>query len=230
MQTSPATVGRIQSIARDTLELTLWPDVTLRFLAGQFVMVTIPEAGGTDQRAYSIYSDPAEEQHIVLVVRLVPGGKASEYIRSLRVGQRVAFRGPFGRFVLDEGAGPIRMLATGTGLVPFRSMLEVAARKTDPRCFRLVYGAREQHDVFGLDHLDRLQRVLPDFRYTASLSRPIDGWEGAEGRVNEQLAEHPPEAPGQYYLCGNGSMIGEVRARLAARDIPKAAIHFERFD
>jgi len=230
MQTSSATVGRIQSIARDTLELTLWPDVTLRFLAGQFVMVTIPEAGGTDQRAYSIYSDPDEEEQIVLVVRLVPGGKASEYVRNLRVGQRVEFRGPFGRFVLGEGDGPIRMIATGTGLVPFRSMLEVAARKADRRCFRLLYGSREQHDVFGLEHLDRLRSELSDFTYTACLSRPIEGWRGAEGRVNEQLAERPREAPGQYYLCGNGSMICEVRARLAAREIPKAAIHFERFD
>jgi ferredoxin-NADP reductase len=117
-------------------------------------------------------------------------------------------------------------LATSTGLAPFHSMLSVAARTGDQRRFRLLFGCRDEGDVFGVERLEYFKSVL-DFEYTICLSGPNAGPSYAAGRITAHLPTL--NVADQYYLCGNGMMIAEARENLKAAGLDRKRIHFEKY-
>src|SRR5207237_8986170 len=97
-----------ECVARVTTTRALTPDVlevdlamvepaTLAFDAGQWVSVPL---GPKTVRAYSIASSPRPPASITLSADLAPGGIGSAWVRGLRPGQDVGFKGPLGGFVL----------------------------------------------------------------------------------------------------------------------------------
>lgn len=117
-------------------------------------------------------------------------------------------------------------LATTTGLAPFHSMLQGAARNRDPRPFRLLFGCREEQDVFALAELDALRDRL-DFAYKVCLSRPSPDTAREPGRITAHMPAPDPAA--RYYLCGNGAMIADAREHLKAAGVDRKRIHYEKY-
>ncbi len=226
---SIATLTEITPVARDTNVYHFLLDEAIPFRPGQFVNLAVPGAKPAGERSYSVYSDPLDPSRLDLAIKLLEGGAASEYLRVSRPGDRMAFRGPFGVFTLADAPGPFWFLGTGTGLAPYRSMLEEAARAGDSRSFRLLFGVRDEEDVFAVDHLDRLVATLPDFQYTLCLSRPSPAWTGFKGRITQRLADATPDTSAHVYLCGNGPMIDEGRAILTAAGFDRKHVHFEKY-
>ncbi|HTL12150.1 MAG TPA: phenol 2-monooxygenase, partial [Bdellovibrionota bacterium] len=69
--------------------------------------------------------------------------------------------------------------------------------------------------------------------HVTCLSRPTPGWEGFTGRVThylESLGDRFDWAGTDFYLCGNGDMIKEVKALLMERKgVAKEAVHVEKY-
>src|SRR4249919_3295945 len=111
--------ARTKSIVLDAAD---WPG----HLAGQHVDVRLTaEDGYQAQRSYSIASGP-EDEHLVLTVERLDDGEVSPYlVGELRPGDELELRGPIGGyFVWNQSlAGPLLLIAGGSGIVPFRSML-----------------------------------------------------------------------------------------------------------
>jgi NAD(P)H-flavin reductase len=206
--TSPITSHRL--LTTDMLELVLAKPAGFLFQAGQFVQFEIPDLASATPalRSYSIASAPAAE-HLLLYIKIVPGGKASEYLRKMRVGESISFRGPEGRFVVvPEQAAVKTFVATGSGIAPVISILEDEAAKPYPSRMHLVFGVRHENDVFCKERLETLVSRCPSFSYALTLSQPSDDWTGARGRVTEHVANLPKE--GNWYLCGSLPMVKEA--------------------
>lgn len=228
-QSRAAVLAQIRAVARDTFVYRLELEAPLSFQAGQFVNVTVPDAKPRPERSYSIYSSPLDPRVVYLCIKLFPGGAASEFLRARKEGDRLDIRGPYGVFTLRDSPDPIVLVATGTGIAPFRSMLLDAGRAQDARRIRMYFGVRSQEDLFALDDLEALRRTLPDFDYRLCLSRPGPGWTGYVGRVTTALAEDYPAPTERFYLCGNGAMIEETRELLRSRDLDRKRIHVEKY-
>src|SRR5437588_6051270 len=103
-------------------ELPYWPGHS----AGQHVDVRLTaEDGYQAQRSYSIASSP-EDEHLVLTVERLEDGEVSPYlVDELRPGDELELRGPIGGYFVWEAStgGPLLLVAGGSGVVPFRSML-----------------------------------------------------------------------------------------------------------
>jgi ferredoxin-NADP reductase len=110
---------RVKSIVLDPPE---WPG----HRAGQHVDVRLTaEDGYQAQRSYSIASAP-EDEHLVITVERLDDGEVSPYLADdLRPGDRLELRGPIGGYFVWEAAlgGPLLLVAGGSGVVPFRSIL-----------------------------------------------------------------------------------------------------------
>ncbi len=203
------------------------------FRAGQFITFKVPAGEGkTTPRSYSIASPPYLEGEFVLCVKLIPGGKASTWFGTLAPGTKVPFRGPVGKFVLDNAAEADHLLfvGTGTGVAPLRAMILDLLRKGEKKRLTLYFGVRHIADVFYLDEFKALKEKHPNFDFVVTLSRPEnDSWTGPKGRVTD-LVQALPDVKGlEVYICGSNDMIQEVKAVLLGKGINEDRVRYEKF-
>lgn len=204
------------------------------FRAGQFVMLHVPVEGAPKPalRAYSIASTDARKNGFRLVFKYVDGGVASKYVWSLKEGEMLDFTGPFGRvFFKEPPTEQIVMLNTGSGISQHFCFLESNLQKYPNLKYRLLFGVRHETDIYYREELDRLKAALPHFEYDFVLSRPTETWQGLRGYVQNHIDRYDYlKTPTTFYLCGNGAMIKDVKAKLAAEQFDASLILAEAFD
>ncbi|MDX9755564.1 MAG: ferredoxin--NADP reductase [bacterium] len=173
------------------------------------------------RRAYSIASSSQEKEYIEFYITLVRSGELTPRLFHLPIGGRL-YLGPkaTGLFTLDKvhDEKHVLLIATGTGLAPYVSMVRTQLHDYPQRLFVVVHGARHSWDLAYRDELRSLQRYCPNLRYIPSIT---DGktdftWKGNIGRIqtlfenNIVNKEVPIEiTPDQFnvFLCGNPAMI-----------------------
>ena len=140
---------------------------------------------------------------IELLFNLVPDGPGSTFLFSLKNGDPVSFRGPAGTFVLrDYPERRLLFVATGTGIAPIRSMIH--ARLPSPTPVTLIWGLRNERDLYYQDELAELAEQFPEFSYTVTLSQPSPSWAGAVGRVQSHIDPHIANVDDlAVYVCGS---------------------------
>src|SRR5262245_55445687 len=97
-----ARVDLIEEHAEDTHSIFLTLDEPLDFKAGQFISCLLPLGGERVNKPYSLASDPDEPEYVEILYNLVPNGAASRYLHDLKLGDTIAFTGPWGTFTLDD--------------------------------------------------------------------------------------------------------------------------------
>lgn len=198
------------------------------FKAGQFFLLDVEDGQANATRAYSIASAPSNKDFFSLAVRLVPGGRASEYLRTMEVGHELHFQGPFGHFFLKDSTKDVVMIATGTGIAPFMGMIPSLFEKGWDRPLTLYFGVRFEEDLFYVDELRAWEKKHPNFKAVIAVSRPTEKWTGLSGRVTEHFGDFDPENT-QVYICGNGDMVKNVKGMMEAKGIARADLNFELF-
>ncbi|HMX91048.1 MAG TPA: FAD-binding oxidoreductase [Nitrospira sp.] len=225
MNTFTAEVSRIQDLTHDVraIELRLLEPASITFKAGQFVSFEVPKEGHPRPvtRPYSIASPPEQRERILLVLNLVQGGPGSNYLFSLREGNRTSFKGPAGAFYLrDDGTKDLCFVATGTGIAPVRSMILTQLQRQPDRPVTLFWGLRSQRDLYWQDEWAALAAIHPHLTVVTTLSRPEPGWQGASGRVTALVEERITSVRNlAVYLCGGNGMIKDVTARINAKGL-----------
>jgi CDP-4-dehydro-6-deoxyglucose reductase, E3 len=224
MQSFRARVTVVEDLTYDVREirLTLVDPSGICFAAGQFVSFEIDRPGSPfpATRPYSIASSPRERTSIELVLNRVPGGCGSSYLFGLQSGDDTTFKGPVGSFTLRDNARDILFVATGTGIAPIRSMLWALADAGSTRRITLYWGLRSERDMYYEEELALLRNRLARFSSTTTLSQPSGRWRGAVGRVVPLIVnEMTSVANLDVYVCGNGSMIRDVRDAIRRRGL-----------
>jgi NAD(P)H-flavin reductase len=232
METYTARVSRIRTLTHDVreIELTLQEPGEIHFTPGQFVSFAIDRPGFPfpAARPYSIASSSTRRQVVELLLNHVRGGPGSEYLFGLREGHLTQFRGPAGTFTLPASHRDLLLVATGTGIAPFRSMLWSLADTSSLRPISLYWGLRSERDLYYQDELTSLRRHLRHFSFATTLAKPVGAWQGAVGRVS-LLIEHRIHDVSNLdvFLCGNAAMIHDVREILRNRGL--CPIHTEQY-
>lgn len=222
--------ARIDRIARDcasTLAFSLKAEQPLAFLPGQYVRITVP--GSAESRAYS-FSSPPGHSALSFLIRDVPGGLMSGYLRERAVaGDLLTLSGPYGSFYLRPVERPVLMLAGGTGLAPFLSMLQWLADHPPAFPVRLAYGVNHVADLVETATLDHLRARLPDFDYFTVVVDAA-GTGARQGYVTDHLGS-PDLHDGavDVYVCGPPRMVEGVRRWIAATGIRPFGFHAEKF-
>nr|WP_294514283.1 2Fe-2S iron-sulfur cluster binding domain-containing protein [uncultured Rhodopila sp.] len=228
------TVIALEDLTHDVkgVRLALSGD-TIDFQAGQYVNLAFPGVDGS--RPFSIANPPDKNGHIDLQIRLVPGGAGTGYVhRTLKIGDKLSFTGPYGRFfVRVSRGGPLLFLAGGTGVSSPRAMILDLLANGYTAPISLVHGVRSQADLYGDGEFSALAERHANFRYVPALSAEPDDsdWRGERGFVHE-VAERLFGGlfEGQTaYLCGPPPMIeASVNALMRGRLFEKH-IFTERF-
>ncbi|TCB50691.1 2Fe-2S iron-sulfur cluster binding domain-containing protein [Acinetobacter sp. ANC 4779] len=224
------TLERVEKLSDSTITFDIQLDEgqpDIHFLAGQYVNVGLPNTDET--RSYSFSSKPGNRL-TSFVVRNVPNGKMSEFLSATaQTGDKMTFAGPFGSFYLRPVIRPVLMLAGGTGIAPFMSMLQVLEEKGSEHPVRLVFGVTNDFDLVAIEKLNELQEKFPWFEYRTVIANPESAHE-RKGYVTSHIENDWLNAGDvDIYLCGPVMMVEAVRGWLEAEGVKPASFLFEKF-
>lgn len=202
------------------------------------------------RRAYSIASSSRAREYVEVFANLVRSGELTPRLFALPVGGRL-WLGPkiTGMFTLRDipREAHLAMIATGTGLAPYMSMLRTELECGGARKIAVLHGARHSWDLGYAAELYTMQRLCPNFLYLPTVSRPEAEpapWGGARGYVQALWTSGalerawgfaPTPANTHVLLCGNPGMIDEMTKILEAQGFrvhgPRTPgeIHVERY-
>ena len=192
----------------------------LDFIPGQFIQVHFHYADGTaTRRSYSLATlhDHAlgVGETVEIAVSFVPGGSATALFEGLETGGLVDASGPFGRFCLIPGDQNRRylLIATGTGVTPYRAMLPLLEKLIVERGIEIVllFGARTPEELLYGDDFRAFADAHPQFRFVPCFSRELPTMAHPDvrhGYVQQFLGEFAPNPDTDIaYLCGNPNMV-----------------------
>jgi len=237
-----ATVVGREEINPQLVVMRVRPDTDLfDFKPGQFAVLgllggepRVPEASAEDapspadkiiRRAYSIASSSIERRYIEFYLTLITSGQLTPRLFALKHGSRV-FLGPkaSGLFTLDRvpTEKAVILIATGTGLAPYVSMLRTMLVNETQRKFIVLHGARYSWDLGYRGELESLARIRPNFTYIPSITRPDQDqhYHGRSGRIQNLIEQGVIEAESgikldpaaaEVFLCGNPEMVKSVK-------------------
>lgn len=197
-----------------------------RYEPGQFVSLVKKLGDDEITRAYSIASAPVGNQ-FALCANLVPDGRFTPFLFGMVPGDTVELKAVLGTFVLKKPAADSILVATGTGIAPFRAML---ATPPQAHC-TLIFGVRTENTLLYNDEWRALAATSPNFEYRPTLTRPDEAWKGRVGRVHDHVLEALGDRRDvDIYICGLREMVDELRARLKTLGVDRKRIVYERYD
>ncbi|TWT41813.1 Ferredoxin--NADP reductase [Phycisphaerae bacterium RAS1] len=243
-----ATIVSRRDVAEDRAIIRVRPDSEIpSFEPGQFITVGLPRPVegeiGADvrpaiiRRAYSIASAPGDAELEFFVV-LIDAGRLTPHLWPLRAGGRLWMDNRcHGELTLrDVPAGvDLLLLATGTGIAPYVSMLRANAMKKRWRRLVLFHGVRTLGDAGYVDVMREQERADPSIAYVPVISRcegpPPAGCrtghvqQAFEPGVSESLGFRLNPADSHVFLCGNPAMVKSGQELLLQRGF---AMHSRR--
>ncbi len=171
------------------------------------------------------YNDPETGEHVE--------GVCSSYLCNLNPGDDVAITGPVGKEMLlpeDEDANVI-MIATGTGIAPFRAYLWrmfLEGDKNPDYNFKglawLFFGIPKTANILYKEQLEKMAEEHPEnFRMDYEISREQQNSEGGKMYIQHRISEHADKLwelmqnPKTHtYICGLKGMEGGIDEALSA--------------
>lgn len=212
------------------------------FTAGQFIALGLPasnerlsgtgddveefEPGKMIKRAYSIASSSITNEYLEFYITLVRSGALTPRIFNLKIGDRIELgKKIVGMFTLDQvpDGKNIILIATGTGVAPYISMLRSNALHSGKNKIAVIHGAQNSWDLGYSSELNLIQTMSDKFVYIPTIlapeQEPVE-WMGetrfiqdiwTSGTLEEKLGEKPTPDNTSIFLCGNPKMTGGMQ-------------------
>jgi NAD(P)H-flavin reductase len=202
----------------------------LAFSPGQFVSFTGILGDRSVTRAYSIASAP-DGNRFELCLNQVKEGLLSPWLFTMQPGDDIEMTGPLGYFVPRKPFRDSLLIATGTGVAPFRGYLRAGILEEGSPRVTLLLGARYQTGLLYRGEWEGLVRARPNFRFMPAITRPDNDWAGRQGRVQQHLDEAlEGRTDVDVYICGLKAMVDDVRQILKQRGFDRKQIIYEKYD
>ena len=194
--------------------------------AGQFFLWRfLTGTGWAKAHPFSLSCAP-NDRYLRITVK--DSGDDSHRLQQLQPGVGVFAEGPYGTFTARKLAGTRAVLiAGGIGITPLRALLETMP--IAPGNVTLLYRAADERELAFTEELASLAR---DRSVTLHyLVGPEIGDDQSDQLGVPALRGLVPDiAQREVFVCGPPEMVDAVRRRLHALDVPRAHVHYERFE
>lgn len=205
---------------------------------GQHIYLTCRINGQLVVRPYTPTSSDEDYGYVDLVVKVYfkdvhpkfpDGGKMSQYLNDMKIGDTIDVRGPSGLLVYnghgefairkDKKSEPkvssykkISMIAGGTGITPMLQLVRQVIRDpSDKTQLALLFANQSEDDILLREELEQVQKDYPEqFKLWFTVDRPTEDWKYSSGFVNAEMIEEHLFAPSDDHLvvmCGPPPMI-----------------------
>lgn len=228
------TVLSVRRWSANLFSFTLTRPAHFRFSAGQFARIGIVVEDEKIFRAYSVVSSPfAEELEFFSIV--VPDGAFTSRLQYLKAGDNLLLEKiPYGFLTLSRYQQPLPydlwLLATGTGLAPFLSMLQDFEPWQKYQHIILAYSVRSREELAYVKEIEQIAATFGDggasFKFLPIITRGEQTVlnqrlprliENGQLEAHAQLKLNP--ASSHVMLCGNPQMVEDTRNALKAHGL-----------
>lgn len=183
------------------------------YASGQFLTVRVPSAStGSVARCYSLSSSPLHDEQLVVTVKRIPGGYASNWLcDNVAPGSTLTVLEPAGTFVLGSSDRDVLLCAAGSGITPVVSLAKTLLAVGTGRVV-LLYANENRESIIFAGLLAELEQ-----RFAGRLV--VEHW-----LVNERGLPTPEPLSAvvagydfdDVYLCGPAGFMDTVRAALSS--------------
>lgn len=189
-------------------------------------------------RSYTPVSSDDDKGFVDLVVKVYnknvhpkfpEGGKMTQHLDGLKLGETIAFRGPSGKLqYLGNGKFSIKklrkdppqivnvkkvnLIAGGSGITPMLQLVnEVLKKSGDNTQLALLYANQSEQDILLRDDLDVLAAKHQElFKVWYTVDRASESWKFSVGFVSDKMIQDnlfPPSSDTITLMCGPPPMI-----------------------
>lgn len=228
-------------------------DHVLGLPIGKHISLIATIDGQQVTRSYTPVSSDDDKGYFELVIKVYfkdvhpkfpDGGKLTQHLESLKVGDTMNVRGPKGRLeyhgkgefsIKPDLKSPaekkkfkkVSMIAGGTGIAPMLQIIRDVMKKSnvDKTEIALLFANQSEKDILLRRELEEVAAKHPNqFKYWYTIDRPEEGWKYSKGFVNKDMIKehlHPAGDDTIILLCGPPPMITFVQGQLDELDYPK---------
>ncbi|EHU1490535.1 ferredoxin--NADP reductase [Acinetobacter baumannii] len=230
-------VEKVLSVHRWTPTLfsfTMTRPSHFKFTAGQFARIGLKVGDELVVRAYSVVSSPFDETLEFFSI-VVPDGAFTSNLQHLKVGDELYLEKiPYGYLTLARYQQPLPhdlwLLATGTGLAPFLSMLQDFETWSNYQKINLVYSVRTAAELAYVDRIHEIAETFGEghlgFKFIPIITRdpsaPLHERLPVlieNGELEKVAGLELSPASSHVMLCGNPQMVDDTKEALKRRGL-----------
>lgn len=210
-----------------------------QFKQGQYITLKLNIKGEEVRRSYSLCSSPFSERELRVAIKEVAGGKVSTYInRELKEGDSMEVMTPMGNFHTVLSGGRSRnyvLFAGGSGITPMMSILKSVLYVEKQSKVTLIYANKNEESTIFKTEIESIASSNPNLTVVYVFDQPHAKISDLQtGIVTADKARALIENFGgmnadEYFICGPGPMMENVKAALEGLKIAKEKIHIEYF-
>ncbi|XP_076249570.1 NADH-cytochrome b5 reductase 3 isoform X1 [Calliopsis andreniformis] len=214
------------------------PDHILGLPIGQHVHLIAKIGEDVVIRSYTPVSSDDDHGYVDLVIKVYfknvhpkfpEGGKLSQYLENMKIGDTIDFKGPSGRLVykgngqfcikilrkdppVEYNVKKVVMLAGGTGITPMLQLIRAIIKDpTDETQASLLFANQTEKDILLRDELDDIAKNHPDkLKLWYTLDTSDENWPYSTGHINAEMIKNhmfPPSSDTIVLMCGPPPMI-----------------------
>lgn len=206
--------------------------MNFKFKAGQYLSLSVFVDGKKFRIPYSIATVPNAE-FAEFCIKLIEKGKASDFIKNLKKGDKIELFGPAGKFNVSETSKNKNLIfiSTGTGISSFISMIPDILKKELKNEIIFLKGFENEDEVLYEKEFLKLQKKYENFEFYNILSGPKNEGFADKGYVQDFFEKYiPKNFKGDFYICGLSEMIDGVVKKLKEKGVKENRIFFEKYD
>ena len=238
---------KVKDIRRETADaVSIAFDIPLaiqheyQFKQGQYITVKLTVNGEELRRSYSICTSPYSEKELRVAVKEVQDGRASTLMnRTWKVGDSVEVMTPMGNFssiLSGNNKKHYVLFAGGSGITPMMSILKSVLYIEKQSNVTLVYANRDEDSVIFKTEIEKIvsenaDRVKVLNVYDNPKTQVSDLQKGllSVDRVKAIVENYGGVNADEYFICGPGPMMENIKQALEGLQINKDKIHIEYF-
>ncbi len=208
------------------------------FKQGQYITLKLNLNGQEVRRSYSLCTAPHEKE-LRVAIKEVKGGLVSTHInQKLKVGDMIDVMTPMGSFYSTLAGNQKKnyvLFAGGSGITPMMSILKSILYVEKQSTITLIYANKNEESTIFKSDIDQLASANPNLKVVYVFDEPQSSIPDIQkGIVTAEKALQLIENFGgvnadEYFICGPGPMMENVKATLEKLQIKKEKIHIEYF-